>query len=89
MFSALWQHRPGHADGQHTGAEQQSNDEQQAGPQLPVPLPDNPCQDAASRRRVSNAKIAAAAVGGLACVAAIVSLVLGKRQRNGKQHGSR
>lgn len=77
---------------QHRDVEQQQ--QQQSSPQLPAPLLDNSAQQTtAHRTRLGNAKIAAATIGGLACLAAAaaVSILVGKRRRNGrsKPHGAR
>jgi hypothetical protein len=86
--------QPGEADLEQQGDVEQQRQQQQSSPQLPAPLLDNSAQHTtAHSSRLGNAKIAAAAVGGLACLAAAaaVSILVGKRRRNGrsKQLGAR
>lgn len=77
---------------QQGGGEQ--HQQQQSNQRLPAPLLDNSAQHTTAHgSRLGNAKIAAAAVGGLACLAAAaaVSILVGKQRRNGrsKQLGAR
>lgn len=93
MWGAL-KHSRSASDSQVAEEKQLNAEQQQSSPQLPPPLQDIPVQqNARHSHRFSNAKVAAAAVGGFACLAAAaaVSILIGKRRRHGrsKQHGSR
>jgi hypothetical protein len=101
MWGALQQQHSSRtaADGEPQADSEQQQQQQrgQPSPRLPTPLRDNPVQQEATGSsnaanstpgsRVShNAKIAVAAVGGLAALAAAaaVSVLIGRRRRHGR-----
>lgn len=73
--------------------QQQQEQQQQSTTTTTQQLQDNPAQHTRNIFRLSNAKVAAATIGGVACLAAAaaISIVWRQRRRHGrnKQHKSR
>ena len=97
MWGITMQGRPA-SDEQPSAAQQQQQQQQQPHPQqeqpheqLAPPLPNNPAQQRKGLFGLSNARLAVAAAGGLACLAAAISLVIRQRRRIGrsKHHKAR